>query len=89
MPQDSSLPPLPRAAFRWILLTGGAAFVLMVVGAFIWIQRTSPASTTSAGVIADGTTVPAIAQPSTTGQTLSLAQFTGKKVVVYFYEGAG
>ena len=88
MPQDSPVPPLPRAAFRWLLLTG-AAVLLIVVGAFIWIQRTSPASTTSAGVIADGAAVPAIAQPSTTGQTLSLAQFSGKKVVVYFYEGAG
>ncbi|HYT13056.1 MAG TPA: hypothetical protein VEL12_09740 [Candidatus Nitrosopolaris sp.] len=88
MPQDSSVPPLPRGAFHWLLLTG-AAVLLTVVGVFIWIQRTSPASTTSARVIADGTTVPAIAQPSTTGQALSLSQFTGKKVVVYFYEGAG
>ena len=88
MPQDSSVPPLSRPRLPWLLLAGGA-FVLMVVGAFVWIQRTSPASTSSAKVIADGTTVPAIAQPSTSGQALSLAQFTGNKVVVYFYEGAG
>ena len=88
MPQDSLVPRSARPTLPWLLL-GGGAFVLMVVGAFIWIQRTSPASTTSAKVIADGTTVPAIAQPSTTGQALSLAQFTGNKVVVYFYEGAG
>jgi hypothetical protein len=87
MAQNSSAPPR-RATSAWLWLTGGA-FVLIVVGVFIWIQRTSPASTTSAGVIADGAAVPAIAQPSTTGQTLSLAQFSGKKVVVYFYEGAG
>ena len=88
MPQNSSAPAPRRATRRWLWIASGA-FVLIVVSAYIWIQRTSPASTTSAGVIAEGAAVPAIAQPSTTGQALSLGQFTGKKVVVYFYEGAG
>ena len=88
MPQNSSAPTSRRAAPAR-LLVAGVVFVLIVIGAFVWIQRMSPASTTPTGVIADGAVVPAVAQPSTTGQALSLGQFAGKKVVVYFYEGAG
>ncbi|MDQ6712977.1 MAG: hypothetical protein M3Z28_07270 [Candidatus Dormibacteraeota bacterium] len=87
MPQNASAPPARRGPPPWLWVAGGA-FILILAGAFIW-QRTSPASTPSTGVIAEGAAVPALSQPSTTGQALSLAQFSGKKVVVYFYEGAG
>lgn len=79
---------LTRRSSRWPWVAGGA-FVLMVVAAFIWIQKASPPPAPSAGVIAEGAAAPTVAQPSTTGQSLSLNQFNGKKVVIYFYEGAG
>jgi len=52
----------------------------------IWIVKgTQPAGSG----VATGTEAPSIAQPSTSGQTLSLQQLRGSKVVVYFYEGSG
>ena len=39
--------------------------------------------------IATGAEAPSIAQPATSGQTLSLQQLRGSKIVVYFYEEAG
>jgi hypothetical protein len=36
-----------------------------------------------------GATAPSGGQPATTGQTLSLTQLRGSKVVVYFYEESG
>jgi hypothetical protein len=73
---------------RWLWMASGA-FGLVVVAAFIWIQKASPPPSPSSGVIAEGAAAPTIAQPSTSGPSLSLNQFNGKKVVVYFYEGAG
>src|SRR3989442_5147813 len=59
---------------------------LLAIAALIWIVKgTQPAGSG----VATGTEAPSIAQPSTSGQTLSLQELRGSKVVVYFYEGSG
>jgi len=59
---------------------------LLAVAALIWIVKGSQPAGSG---VATGAEAPSIAQPSTSGQTLSLQQLRGSKVVVYFYEGAG
>ena len=57
-----------------------------MLAGLIWILKgTQPAGSG----VATGAEAPSIAQPATSGQTLSLQQLRGSKVVVYFYEGAG
>jgi len=57
-----------------------------VLAGLIWILKgTQPAGSG----VATGAEAPSIAQPATSGQTLSLQQLRGSKVVVYFYEGSG
>jgi len=59
---------------------------LVVLAGLIWIVKgTQPAGSG----LATGAEAPSVAQPATSGQTLSLQQFRGSKVVVYFYEGFG
>jgi len=59
---------------------------LLAVAALIWIIKgTQPGGSG----IATGAEAPSIAQPATSGQTLSLQQLRGSKIVVYFYEEAG
>ncbi len=40
------------------------------------------------GGTALGTAVPGVALPSTAGHPISLADYRGRKVVLYFYEGS-
>ena len=57
-----------------------------MLAGLIWILKgTQPAGSG----VATGAAVPSIAQPATSGGTLSLQQLQGSKVVVYFYEGSG
>jgi hypothetical protein len=67
------------------LVAGGAALAV-AAGAFLWIQSSSRPSPSTG--LAMGALVPSIAEPATSGQMLSLDQFRGSKIVVYFYEGA-
>jgi len=69
---------------NWGLI--GAAGVLALAG-LVWITRGTAGSPSSG--LATGAEAPSIAQPSTDGQTLSLQQLRGSKVVLYFYEGSG
>ncbi|HYS29663.1 MAG TPA: hypothetical protein VEQ12_09190 [Candidatus Limnocylindria bacterium] len=63
---------------------------MLVLAGLVWIIRGTPGSSGSSGSgLATGAEVPSIAQPSTDGQTLSLQQLRGSKVVLYFYEGSG
>jgi hypothetical protein len=61
--------------------------VAILVAAYVFSNR-SGASGSASGV-ALGATAPSSGQPATTGQTLSLTQLRGSKVVVYFYEESG
>ncbi len=57
-----------------------------MLAGLIWILKgTQPAGSG----VATGAAVPSIAQPATSGGTLSLQQLQGSKIIVYFYEGAG
>ncbi len=71
-----------------LLLLGAATATALVVAAGFWLRGFSKPEAPSAG-IAIGTTAPSIAKPATTGQSLTLDQLRGSKVVLYFYEAAG
>ncbi len=59
---------------------------LIVLAGLVWILKGNQPAGSG---VATGAEAPSIAQPATSGQTLSLQQLRGSKVVVYFYEGAG
>ena len=61
--------------------------VVILVAAFVLSGRLG--SSNSQSGVALGATAPSSGQPATTGQTLSLTQLRGSKVVVYFYEESG
>ena len=73
----------------WPYAIGGGVVVL--VAAFVGVTQLGRAGTGSAGVegsgLAVGASAPTDAVPSSTGHNVSLADFRGSKVVVYFYEG--
>jgi hypothetical protein len=73
-------------ALPW-LGAGAVIAVVILVGAFVWSTRLG--SSTSQSGVALGAAAPTSGQPATTGQTLSLTQLRGSKVVVYFYEESG
>ncbi len=67
------------------------AAVVVTVGAVLLAARTkSSPGGNAAGVKADGSPAPAVALPATTGATVDLATYRGKRdVLLYFYEHAG
>ncbi len=78
-----------RPGFPWglAIVAGFAALGLGVAIAQLAAPR-APQAAVSAGLVL-GAPAPAIALPATTGGAVSLDQFRGTKVVVYFYEGGG
>lgn len=68
-----------------------AGGVVILVAAFVAVTRlgqAGPGGDRVAGVgLAVGSPVPTDSVPSNGGRTVSLAEFRGSKVVVYFYEG--
>ena len=82
-------------ASRWPYLVGGL-IGLVAIG---WLAAQGFSNLSSAGatrssqspsaVSAIGAQAPLIVLPSTSGEQVSLDQYRGSKVVVYFYEGAG
>jgi hypothetical protein len=73
-------------ALPW--LGAGAVIAAVIVIATFALSNHLGASSPPSGV-ALGATAPSGGQPATTGQTLSLTQLRGSKVVVYFYEESG
>ena len=82
---------LQRSTSRnwWPYAIGGGVVVL--VAAFVAVTQLGRAGPGSAGVegsgLAVGAPAPTDSVPSSTGHNVSLADFRGSKVVVYFYEG--
>lgn len=68
---------------------GAAGAIALVILAAVFFLSNHLGSSGSASGAALGATAPSTGQPATTGQTLSLAQLRGSKVVVYFYEESG
>ena len=87
MPVTRPGTPVRNRRPAWFI-AGGAAIVVVVIAGFLWFSR-SQGSTTVSGVVPVGAVAPSVSQPATSGQTVSLDQFHGSKVVLYFYEGAG
>jgi cytochrome oxidase Cu insertion factor (SCO1/SenC/PrrC family) len=69
---------------RW-LWGGLAGIIVVVIVAFAVVVSHSGSAV---GGTALGTAVPGMALPSTAGQPISLADYRGRKVVLYFYEGS-
>lgn len=67
----------------WPAVVGGVA---LLTGLFALVLTHQPAAT--GGAAAAGMVVPNVALPSTAGHPISLADYRGKKVVLYFYEGS-
>ena len=86
----SKRPPVRSNSGNWwpYAIAGG---VVVLVAAFIAVtQLGHPASGgNGGGGLAVGSPVPTDSVPSSDGRTVSLTDFHGSKVVVYFYEGGG
>ncbi len=66
-----------------------AAAFLAILAVGIWFKNTANPTRPQSPGLPVGATVPSIALPATTDQSLSLDQLRGSKVVLYFYEAAG
>lgn len=66
----------------WVLVIIGISVAVVLLARR---ERSQPAEDLGAPL---GTSVPDLALPSTSGHPLSLGSFRGKRLVVYFYEGA-
>ncbi|HEV2035285.1 MAG TPA: hypothetical protein VGU71_13980 [Candidatus Dormibacteraeota bacterium] len=70
-----------------------AGGVVVLVAAFVAVTQLGHGGTGGAGGagsgLAVGSPVPTDSVPSSAGNTVSLADLRGSKVVVYFYEGGG
>ena len=75
---------------RWLPL---AVVVVLGVVAVVWLtgrQDGGSGAQPEGGVRAVGEAAPAVRLPSTSGQTVDVASFRGKRnVLLYFYEHAG
>jgi|SRR6266705_2275883 len=82
--------PVRSASGKWwpYAIAGG---VVVLVAAFVAVTQlghpSSGGTGGSGGGLAVGSPVPTDSVPSSDGRTVSLADFHGSKVVVYFYEG--
>ena len=80
-----------RSGKRW-LWGIGASLAVLGLGWLAFQGLSSPTSGPARGAgsgLTMGMAAPALALPSTTAGNLSLTQYHGSKVVLYFYEGAG
>jgi len=74
-----------RAGFAGALLLG-----LVILGGVVWLAGQHTASAGAVAGAANGQPAPGrtLTLPATRGGALSLRQFAGRKVVLYFYEGS-
>src|SRR5437773_9882037 len=86
----STRPPVRSNSGNWwpYAIAGG---VVVLVAAFVAVtQLGHPASGgNGGGGLAVGSPVPTDSVQSSDGRAVSLTEFHGSKVVVYFYEGGG
>ena len=70
-----------------------AVGVVVLVAGFVAITKFGDAGTGKAGVngggLLAGSAIPTDSVPSSSGGVVSLTDFRGSKVVVYFFEGGG
>jgi peroxiredoxin len=82
--------PDPRRRMSWMVWAAAAAAVVAVL--FVVFSRASSSSTAAAdtysvGQPGPGQPAPGFTLPATTGGTVSLSQFRGRTVLLYFQEG--
>ena len=73
-------------AVAWV---AGLAGLLLVAGLVFAVVRHPAPNAGSGPGLNVGAAVPTLSLPSTTGSEIALSAYQGKKVVLYFYEGAG
>src|SRR5712691_8132058 len=84
--------PVRSTSGNWwpYAIAGG---VVVLVGAFLAVTQLGHAGPVGAGGgaggLAVGSPVPIDSVPSSSGRMVSIADFRGSKVVVYFFEGGG
>lgn len=84
--------PVRSTSSNWwpYAIAGG---VVVLVAAFVAVTQLGHAGSSGAagagGGLAVGSPVPTDSVPSSGGSTVSLTDFRGSKVVVYFFEGGG
>lgn len=70
----------------WLAILTGVVVIGIIVFALLASRGSATPGTTSEGLLANGTTAPAIAAlPASDGKSYSLAQYKGKVVVLEFY----
>jgi len=88
-PKPQRSPVRRRSGSWWPYAIAGGIVVL--VAAFVAVtqlgHRASEGNEGGDGGLALGSPVPTDSVPSSDGRTVSLTDFHGSKVVVYFYEG--
>ncbi len=72
-------------ALPWI----GAGVIVAAALVVAFVAFNHPAGPSSSSGAPLGAAATSIGQPATNGQTVSLTQLRGSKVVVYFYEESG
>lgn len=99
-PKAGSAPPgrssLDQARSRWPFVLG-VVVVVLIAGLFVVYQGankskaggTTPGSEYQVGRPGPGSKAPAFTLPSTKGGPVSLADYKGKNVLLYFHEGIG
>ena len=82
--------PVRSTSSKWwtYAIAGG---VVVLVAAFVAVTQLghSGSGGTGGAGLAVGSPVPTDSVPSSDGRTVSLDDFRGSKLVVYFYEGGG
>src|SRR5258708_338516 len=86
-PKPQPSPGRRTSGIWWPYAIAGG--IVVVVAAFIAVTQLGRHASGGNGGLAVGSPVPTDAVPSSDGRTVSLTEFHGSKVVVYFYEGGG
>ncbi len=88
-PKPSPVRSTSRSWWPYAIAVG----VVVLVAGFVAATQFGHAGTSDAGSsgggLAAGAPVPTNSVPSSSGSTVSLSDFRGSKVVVYFFEGGG
>ena len=82
----------PWWSVRSRFLLGLSAVVLLVIivaSTLLWLRSPGDDDDSNASTLAEGQAAPAFSLPDASGATVSLDEFTGKPVLLYFSMGYG
>ncbi len=74
-----------------LLLELGAVVLLVIAVAstLLWLRNPGGNEQSNGSTLAEGQPAPAFSLPDATGETVSLSEFSGKPVLLYFSMGYG